>query len=67
MQVGIDLRGVSELDAVSDAISLGQTTGIDETLGQFPFVGCEAQAEIDAGVRCRLDLGEDVVAVQRKP
>ena len=50
---------------MGDAIFFGEATGVDEELGEFAFVGGEAETEIDPGVGGGLDLGEDVVAVER--
>ena len=48
-----------------DAVFFRQAAGIDDPLGQFAFVVGGAQPEIDALAGGRLDLGEDVPAIQR--
>ena len=65
LEVGVDLEGGGEFDAVGDAIFFGEATGVDEALGEFSFVGGEAKTEIDAGVCGGFDLREDVIAVKR--
>ena len=54
-----------ELDAVGDAIFFGEAAGVNEALGEFAFVGVEAETEINARVGGGLDLSEDMVAVKR--
>ena len=65
LQIGIDLGGRGEFDAVGDAIFFGEAAGVDEAFGEFTLVSGEAETEIDAGIGGGLDLGEDVIAVER--
>ena len=64
-EVGIDLVGSGEFDAMGDAIFFGEAAGVDEALGEFAFVGGETETEVDARVGGGFDLREDVIAVER--
>jgi hypothetical protein len=65
-QVGVDLGVRGELDVVSYAVFLGQAAGVDETRRELALLGGEAgAAKIDAGIGGALDLGKDVVAIER--
>jgi hypothetical protein len=59
------LGGGGEFDAVGDAVFFGEAAGVDEALGKFSLIGGKTEAEIDAGDGRGLDLGEDVLAVER--
>jgi hypothetical protein len=61
-QLGVDVGGRRDLDAMCDAIFFGEAAGVKEALGKFAFVGGEAEPEIDAGVGGGLNLCEDMFA-----
>jgi hypothetical protein len=41
-QLGVDVGGRRDLDAMGDAIFFGEAAGVKEALGKFAFVGGEA-------------------------
>jgi len=64
-EFGIDVGRGRDLNAVSDAIFLGEAARVDEAGGEAALVTGEAETEIDAFVGGRLELREDVFAVER--
>src|SRR3954465_7250745 len=59
----VDLRQAGDRDAVGDAVLFGEAAGVDQAAGGGGVL--EGEAEVDARRRGRLDLGEDVIAVER--
>src|SRR5258708_23445844 len=59
----IDIFQRSDFEAMSDAIFPGIAAGVDESLRSFQIA--QRQSIVDACLGCRLDLSEDVFAIER--